>query len=65
MPQKEKLDRLSAMALTVGDLLSVADVIDETLIAAKLSDCMHCIETRVQEVEKTVDPDRRSSSPGR
>ena len=52
MPHKEKLTRLSDMALSINELLSIADGIDETLIAAKLSDCMYSIEVRVQEIEQ-------------
>ena len=52
MPHTKKLTKLSAMALSVNELLSIADVLDETLIAAKLSDCIHCIEVRAQEIQQ-------------
>ena len=52
MPNTDKLTRLSDIARSLNLLLSEADMIDEALIAAKLSDCAYCIELRIQEVEK-------------
>ena len=52
MPLNDRRVRLSEMASAIIALLAVADQMEDTLVAAKLGDCLHCIETRIQNLDQ-------------